>query len=106
MRALKSALFANVPLEPKTVSAHGRHSKHTFEFIPTTMDRVWAFILSSVSWIILLISLLTCLPGSDFSPFQALFHAAATVIFQTLQYDTVLLMPMHSRSIEDKFQIF
>lgn len=75
MRAAKSALFTDVPPDS--------HLKQTpFESIPTTTDTVLAFILaSSIGWITLSVSLLTRLPGFDFSSFQALFHAAATVIF-------------------------
>lgn len=85
--------------------AYGCHSKHTpSESITTTKYTVQTFILSwSPGWIILSGSLLAGLLGFDFSSFQALFQAVATVIFQTLKSE-ILLMLMHNRFIQDTFQ--
>lgn len=84
--------------------AQTSHLKHVpFEFIPTTTQ----FRPSSSQCLLAGSSfqtLLTCLPGFDFSPFQALFHAAATGIFQTFGSSIILVMPMSNRSTEDSNQ--
>ena len=103
-RAGKSASFTDTLTEP-TAACGTRLSLKTHTFWIHRYHQVQFRLSSSWSlgWIILSGSLLAGLLGFDFSSFQALFQAVATVIFQTLKSE-ILLMLTHNRFIQDTFQ--